>query len=75
MGVYGDMILFGFKVKNRISNFFMTYHFDFDFEKSMLCVLWDDADARKTRKLAPGSNLDINVMHWYHLILKLCFKC
>jgi len=41
----------------------MNYDFHFDFEKSMLCVLWDDVDARKTRKLAPGSNLDLYVIH------------
>ena len=40
----------------------------------MLCVLWDDADARKTGKLIPVSNLDINVIHWYDPILKLHSK-
>ena len=40
----------------------------------MLCVLWDDADARKTRKLAPGSNLDVYVIHWNSLMMKLNYK-
>ena len=52
----------------------MNYDFHFENEKSMLRVLWDDADARKTGKLIPLSNLDINVIHWYDPILKLNSK-
>ena len=74
MGVCSDMIYFSFEWKNKISKFFMNYDFHFENEKSMLCVLWDDADARKTGKLIPVSNLDINVIHWYDPILKLHSK-
>ena len=53
----------------------MRYVFHFDIQKFVLCVLSDDTDACKTRKLTAVSNLDINVKYCYDRILKLSFQC
>ena len=53
----------------------MNYDFHFENEKSMLCVLWDDADARKTQKLTPASKLALYVIHWNGPMIKLNCKC
>ena len=74
MGVYGHMICFSFKVKNKISKFFVTYEFYFDYEKSMLCALWHDADARKPGKLTTASKLALYVIHWNGPMIKLSFQ-
>ena len=52
----------------------MTCDFYFDNEKSMLCVLWDDAYARKTRKFTTASKLALYVIHWNGPMIKLSFQ-